>query len=80
MVEQVAMYFDMEIFWEGEGMNEVGVNKKTGEKIIKVNPKYFRPTEVDSLLGDYTKANKILGWKPKINFEELVEDMCKHEQ
>ena len=57
----------------------MGINKGNGKTIIKVNPKYFRPTEVESLLGDYKKAKTILGWKPKITFEELVKDMCKNE-
>ncbi|MFN1835349.1 GDP-mannose 4,6-dehydratase [Balneola sp. MJW-20] len=66
---------DIEIAWEGEGVNEVGINKATGKNIIEIDPKYFRPTEVDLLLGNPEKANKKLGWKPKHNLEDLVNDM-----
>ena len=76
--EKVAAYHDIDLVWNGEGLNEVGINKKTNTEIIKVNPNYFRPTEVESLLGDCSKAKKILGWSPKISFDELVEDMCKN--
>ena len=69
----------MNIVWEGEGLDEVGIDKNTRRTVIKVNPKYFRPAEVETLLGDATKAKEELGWKPKISFDELVEDMCKNE-
>ena len=62
------------LFWEGTGINEVG-RDENGKIIIKVSPEYFRPTEVESLLGDATKAKTILKWKPKITFEQLVSDM-----
>lgn len=64
-----------EIVWEGEGVNEVGKEKDTGIIRIRIDPKYFRPAEVDFLLGDASKAEKVLGWKPKIKFEELVKEM-----
>ena len=57
-------------------MDEVGVDKKTGNVIVKVHSKYFRPAEVEQLLGDATKAKKELGWVPKTSFEQLVEEMC----
>jgi GDPmannose 4,6-dehydratase len=79
-VEEAAPYFGMNIVWEGEGLNEVGIDKNTKKTIIKVNPKYFRPAEVETLLGDATKAKKMLGWEPKISFEQLVEDMCVYGQ
>ena len=79
-VEEAAPYFGMNIVWEGEGLNEVGIDKNTGKTIIKVNPKYFRPAEVETLLGDATKAKEKLGWEPKISFEQLVEDMCIYGQ
>jgi GDPmannose 4,6-dehydratase len=75
-VESAAPYFGMQITWRGEGMDEVGYDVFTGKEIIKVNPKYFRPAEVETLLGDATKAKEKLGWEPKISFEQLVEDMC----
>ena len=65
-----------EIYWEGEGINEVG-KKNNGDIIIKIDKRYFRPTEVSSLLGDATKAKKKLGWEPKITLEELIADMIK---
>ena len=75
-VEESAPYFGMKIEWEGEGLNEVGYDSYTGKKIIQVHPKYFRPSEVETLLGDSSKARERLGWKPKFSFKQLVEDMC----
>ena len=79
-VEAAAPYFGMKIAWEGEGVDEVGIDKLTKKTVIKVNPKYFRPAEVETLLGDATKAKEKLGWEPKISFEQLVEDMCIYGQ
>jgi len=79
-VEESAPYFGMKIEWEGEGLDEVGIDKLTGRTVIKVNPKYFRPAEVETLLGDATKAKEKLGWEPKISFKQLVEDMCIYGQ
>jgi len=70
----------MEIVWEGEGLDEVGIDKNTGRTVIRVNPKYFRPAEVETLLGDATKAKEKLGWEPRISFKQLVEDMCTNGQ
>ncbi len=66
-----------EIVWEGEGVNEKGIDRKTGKILIEVDPRFFRPTEVDILLGDATKAKKKLGWQPKVSFEELVKIMVR---
>jgi GDPmannose 4,6-dehydratase len=79
-VEEAAPYFGMNIIWEGEGLDEVGIDKNTGKTIIKVNPKYFRPAEVETLLGDASKAKEKLGWEPKTSFKQLVEDMCIYGQ
>ena len=79
-VNAAGPYFGLHIEWEGEGLDEIGVEKFSRKPIIKVNPKYFRPTEVETLLGDATKAKEKLGWEPKISFEQLVEDMCIHGQ
>lgn len=76
-VEAAFAYIGKEIQWEGQGVNEVGKEKDTGIVRVKVNPKYFRPTEVDLLLGDASKAEKELGWKRKISFPQLVEDMMQ---
>ncbi|NLC93860.1 MAG: GDP-mannose 4,6-dehydratase [Treponema sp.] len=73
-------YADIELEFKGEGVNEKGYNKKTGEVVIEVDPKYFRPSEVETLLGDPTKAKSVLGWNPrKTTFEELVRIMMKHD-
>ena len=74
-VEHAADYFGMNIVWEGEGLDEVGIDRTTGQTVIKVDPKYFRPTEVEQLCGDPTKAKEILGWEPEIDFQALVQDM-----
>ena len=79
-VEESAPYFGMKIAWEGEGLDEVGIDKLTKKTIIQVNPKYFRPAEVETLLGDASKAKEKMGWEPKISFKQLVEDMCIHGQ
>ena len=63
------------ILWEGEGVHEVGIRADNNEIVIRVDSQYFRPTEVDQLLGDSSKAFKKLGWKPKTNLEELAEEM-----
>ena len=75
-VEKAGPYFGMNIVWEGEELDEVGIDTNTGKTIIRVNPKYFRPAEVETLLGDATKAKEKLGWEPKISFDQLVKDMC----
>ena len=70
----------IEIEFKGEGVNEKGYNKATGEVLIEVDPKYFRPAEVETLLGDPTKAKTVLGWDPtKTTFPELVKIMMKHD-
>lgn len=79
-VEEAAPYFGMKIEWVGDGLDEVGIDKFTKKTIIKVDPKYFRPAEVETLLGDATKAKEKLGWEPKTSFKQLVEDMCIHGQ
>jgi GDPmannose 4,6-dehydratase len=79
-VEEAAPYFGMKIAWMGEGLDEVGYDWNTKKAVIKVNPKYFRPAEVETLLGDASKAKEKLGWEPKISFNQLVEDMCIYGQ
>ncbi len=76
-VETAAPYFGMNIKWHGEGIDEVGYDERyKSTPIIRVSEKYFRPAEVETLLGDSSKARRVLGWKPKFTFEKLVEDMC----
>jgi len=79
-VEAAAPYFGLRIEWIGEGLNEVGFDWNTKKPVIKVDSKYFRPAEVETLLGDASKARINLGWEPKISFEQLVEDMCIYGQ
>ena len=68
------------IYWEGEGIDEVGRRSDTNEIVIKVDPRYFRPTEVDFLLGDSQKAKKNLGWAPKITLEEMISEMIHNDK
>lgn len=68
---------ELEVFleWRGSGVDEHGIDSKSGKTVVKVDPRYFRPTEVDTLLGDSSKARKALGWKPEATFSSLVKDM-----
>jgi GDPmannose 4,6-dehydratase len=61
--------------WRGEGVEETGIDKKTGKTVVRIDPVYFRPTEVDLLIGDSSKARQKLGWKPKTSFAQLVKEM-----
>jgi GDPmannose 4,6-dehydratase len=74
-VEAAFAVVNHRVAWKGEGVNEIGVDAKTGRTLVEVDPKYFRPTEVDLLLGDPSKAREILGWKPTVPFLELVREM-----
>ena len=76
-VDIAAKALDMDIKWEGKGINEIGIYNK--KEIIKIDKKYFRPTEVETLLGDASKAQKKLGWVPKISFQKLVEEMVEED-
>ncbi|MAJ97600.1 GDP-mannose 4,6-dehydratase [bacterium] len=76
-IEASAKHIDMELEWSGEGVDEVGIDKTNGKTIIKIEPRYFRPAEVDILLGDPTKAEETLGWKAKITFNELAKLMIE---
>ena len=74
-VNLAAKELDIELKWDGRGVNETGTDVATGKIIIRVDPRYFRPTEVETLLGDSTKAREKLGWTPKTSFKELVKEM-----
>ena len=76
-IEETGKVLGMNIVWKGKGLKEKGIDKKTGKTVIEIDPKYFRPAEVDVLQGDYSKAKKKLGWKPKIGFKELVRLMAE---
>jgi GDPmannose 4,6-dehydratase len=74
-VERAAAHLGMRIGWRGEGEGEHGVDEKTGRTVVRIDPRYFRPAEVETLLGDATKAREKLGWTPEVSFEALVEEM-----
>jgi GDPmannose 4,6-dehydratase len=76
-VEESCKVLGMEIEWKGKGLEEKGIDKKTGKTIIEIDPQYFRPTEVDLLLGDPSKAKKVLGWEAKTKFKDLVKIMIE---
>lgn len=77
--ELAFKYAGIDIEWDGEGVNEKGVDRKTGKVLVDVNPRYFRPAEVELLIGDPSKAKEELGWRPKMGFKELVEIMVKED-
>ena len=79
-VEESAPYFGMNIVWLNEGLDTIGYDRNSKKIVIRVDRKYFRPAEVESLLGDASKAKEKLGWEPKISFKQLVEDMCIYGQ
>jgi GDPmannose 4,6-dehydratase len=79
-VNEAAPYFGMNIEWMGEGLEEVGYDWNTKRPVIRVDEKYFRPAEVETLLGDPSKAKQKLGWEPKTSFKQLVEDMVLYGQ
>lgn len=78
-VEEAAKFFGMELVWKGKGVDEKGLDKKTGKIVIEIDPVYFRPSEVDILVGNPAKAKRVLGWKPSITFKKLVREMCEYD-
>jgi GDPmannose 4,6-dehydratase len=78
-IEKAFSIKNIEIEWKGQGVNEIGHDKHTKQEYIFINPKYFRPAEVELLIGDATKAKTLLNWEPKIQFEELVRRMVEHD-
>jgi GDPmannose 4,6-dehydratase len=74
-LDKAFAHIGKEIEWEGSGDTEIGKEKGTDIVRVKVNPKYYRPTDVEQLLGDPSKAKKAFGWSPKVSFDELVKDM-----
>ena len=79
-VDEAAPYFGFKLDWMGEGLDETAFDWNTKKPVIIIDPEYFRPAEVESLLGDATKAKEVLGWEPKTSFKELVEEMCIYGQ
>ncbi len=78
-VEKAFSQLNIKILWKGKNLKECGIDRKSGKVIVKINPKYFRPTEVDFLKGDASKAKKKLGWRPKISLINLVKEMIDYE-
>ncbi len=78
-IERSFREVGIEIEWRGEGVNEIGVNKKTNKILVKIDPQYFRPTEVDILIGDPSKAQKKLNWKTRTSFPDLIKIMIAHD-
>lgn len=76
-IEEVLKFYNEELIWEGKSIQERGILRSTGKTIVAVDPRYFRPTEVDLLLGDSSKAFNTMGWKPKVSFRELAALMAK---
>lgn len=76
-IEKAFALLDMQIQWVGSGADEVGIDKNSGRTVVRIDPQYYRPTEVEQLLGDSTKAQQTLGWKPQVTFEQLVDIMVK---
>jgi GDPmannose 4,6-dehydratase len=78
-VEQAGKLVGMDIEWRGKGIAEEGADRNNGHTVVRVDPRYFRPSEVETLLGDPTKAREKLGWKCEISFDELVKEMFAHD-
>lgn len=78
-VEEAFKLVNINIKWSGEGLNEKGINEETNEILVSIDKKYYRPTEVNHLCGDPTKANTVLKWKPKVNFKDLVKIMLEYD-
>jgi len=76
-IEKVAIKLGFNLHWEGEGVDEIGIDKNTGKIIIKINPRYFRPTEVELLIGDPSLAKEKLGWEAKVDLDEMIDIMIK---
>ena len=74
-IEESFNFFGEKVLWEGEGINEKGILQSSGKVVVAIDPKYFRLTEVNLLIGDYSKAKEKLGWEPKTKFKELVNIM-----
>jgi GDPmannose 4,6-dehydratase len=78
-IELSCQHAGLAIVWSGTGVQEVGTDAATGKVIVRIDPRYFRPTEVDTLLGDPAKAREKLGWVPKTTVEELCQEMMAHD-
>jgi len=79
LCEMAFSHVGIELVWRGKGIDEKGYDRKTNRLLVEVDPKYFRPTEVDVLQGDYSKARQKLGWRPRVTFNEVVRMMVQHD-
>jgi len=80
LIEEVCDYLQLGLYWEGEGLKEIGYSKTFDKPIIKISSKYFRPSEIDILCGDFSKAQKALGWEPKTKFKDIIRIMINSQQ
>jgi GDPmannose 4,6-dehydratase len=76
-VERAFTHIGRSLVWKGRGVDETGIDAKTGEVLVKIDPRYFRPTEVEALLGDPGKARQRLGWRAEVGFDEIVREMIE---
>lgn len=79
LIEYAFKFIGVDIVWKGKGINEKGIDRKTSKVMVEVSPKFYRPAEVDLLLGDASKAKKVLGWKPKTKFKDLIRIMVEED-
>ena len=79
LVEKMFKHVGIDVQWQGTGVDEIGIDSNSGKEVVNIDPYYYRPTEVDLLIGDYSKAKRELGWEPKTTFNELVEIMMNFE-
>jgi len=79
-VDEAFAYFGETLIWEGEGVNETAKLSASNKKVVAMDPKYYRPTDVEFLRGDPSKAFRDLGWEPKVKFKELVRIMMEHDK
>ena len=77
--EEAFKCVNIYIKWQGKGLKEIGLDKKTGKVLVKIDKKYFRPNEVNHLRGDFSKAKKLLKWKPKISFKQMIKEMVSYD-
>ncbi|MBU1076200.1 MAG: GDP-mannose 4,6-dehydratase, partial [Spirochaetes bacterium] len=77
LVEETAKLLDFDLVWKGKAEKEEGIERKTGKTMIRIDPYFYRPTEVDALIADYSKAKKMLNWEPKVKFKELIKIMVE---
>jgi GDPmannose 4,6-dehydratase len=80
LVERAFAVIGRRIKWRGEGRHEIGIDEASGEELVKVDPHYFRPTEVDVLVGDASKAHAKLGWRHRVSFDALVSEMVEEDR